>query len=177
MLHSFYEIGKNVCLISLKEEDIQLIRTWRNRDDVRVKFINQDFITEEAQKKWYENYISKPGDYVFIIIEKHTQKKIGMCAFYNFMEDEECAEFGRFIIGDYDFHGKGYGKDALETALRIAFKTLDLKKVNLEVFKDNIPAVSIYKKCGFKHKSERKTLTGVLIEMEITKDEFSLRVP
>lgn len=177
MLHSFYEIGKDVCLISLKEEDIQLIRTWRNQDNVRSKFINQDIITEEAQKNWFKKYILKPDDYVFVIIEKCTQKKIGMCALYNFIEDEECAEFGRFIIGDKDSHGKGYGKDALETALRVAFKTLKLKKVHLEVFKDNVPAVSIYEKCGFKYKSERKTLTGVLIEMAITKDEFSLRVP
>lgn len=172
MLHSFFQEGKIVCLSPLEEEDIEMIRIWRNRDDIRCRFINQDIISEQSQRKWFEGYISKPGDYVFIISDRQNRRKIGMCALYNLDENKKCAEFGRFIIADKESHGKGYGKDALLCAEKIAFKHMGLEKLRLEVFSDNIPAVRVYEKCGFKRKGENCLSGKLMTEMEICAHEY-----
>ena len=53
-------------------------------------------------------------------------------------------------IGDSDFRGKGYGKDALQLILRYAFYELNLNRVGLDVISNNKPAIVAYKKVGFK---------------------------
>ncbi len=176
MRQSFFQKGKNICLSPLLEEDIQMIRIWRNRDDIRCRFINQDIISEHAQRKWFESYSSKRNDYVFIISDKQSSKKIGMCALYNFDEDKKCAEFGRFIIADNEFHGKGYGREALLCIEKIAFEQMGLEKLLLEVFSDNYSAIKVYEKCGFKENGKKILSDKLIIEMEISLEEYNSKI-
>jgi RimJ/RimL family protein N-acetyltransferase len=53
-------------------------------------------------------------------------------------------------IGLYRDRNKGFGTEAVESVLNFAFKTLDLKLVDLEVYEFNHRAIHTYKKIGFK---------------------------
>jgi putative acetyltransferase len=48
-----------------------------------------------------------------------------------------------------DWQGKGVGTALLEAALDVADNWLNLRRLELEVYVDNEPAVRLYKKFGF----------------------------
>ena len=52
-------------------------------------------------------------------------------------------------LGERDYWGKGYGKDAMCILLRYAFDNLNLHHLSLSVFEYNQRAIRSYKKVGF----------------------------
>lgn len=170
MEHSYSIKTDSVSLFPLKREDIQIVRNWRNSDNIRFCFVNSGIISAEQQEQWYVSYLNKAKDFTFSIFDNQLNKIIGMCALYNFSDDNLTAEFGRFMIGDPDARGKGIGVEALNAALKISFDILKLEKVVLEVYSDNLPALKTYLKCGFRivetYMSERAELTRMIISKE-----------
>lgn len=49
-----------------------------------------------------------------------------------------------------DWQGKGVGTALMEAAIGLADKWLDLRRLELEVYTDNIPAIRLYEKFGFR---------------------------
>lgn len=169
MKHTYSISGARLSLAPLEEENIQTVRIWRNRDDIRMCFVSRDIISEEQQLNWYKAYLKKPDDYVFQIIENSTQKVIGMCSLYNISHKDMSAEFGRLMIGSSDARGKGYGSEAVRLALDIGFQQLKLTEIHLEVLRNNSAALNTYLKCGFSPCSSRTTDVGEMIDMTIHK--------
>ena len=54
-------------------------------------------------------------------------------------------------IGDEAFRGQGYGREAMELALRFAFDELNLYRLCLTAFSYNEAAISLYERLGFRH--------------------------
>jgi RimJ/RimL family protein N-acetyltransferase len=52
-------------------------------------------------------------------------------------------------IGEREYWGKGYGKDAMRIMLRYAFMELNLHRVSLNVYEYNPRAIRSYEKAGF----------------------------
>ena len=48
-----------------------------------------------------------------------------------------------------DYHGQGIGSKLLAEALTLADDWLNLSRIELMVYVDNVPAISLYKKFGF----------------------------
>lgn len=166
MLHDYKIEGDRLNLVSLQEQDIELIRNWRNKDEIRKWFMNDSIISKEAQKNWFAFYSSKEKDYVFLLEEK-TGKKIGMLAIYNFSNNGKMVEFGRFLIGEEFARGKHYGKEAVTLACKLAFEEFGVECVCLEVFEDNNAALRTYLSSGFKVVGEKKHEDRKMLEMEL----------
>ena len=60
------------------------------------------------------------------------------------------------VIGEKDYWGKGFGKEAIRRALKIGFGNLGYKKAYLEVRPENIRAIKVYEACGFIQKGFKK---------------------
>jgi RimJ/RimL family protein N-acetyltransferase len=58
------------------------------------------------------------------------------------------AEFAIYI-GDKDFRGKGYSKEATIQTLKFGFYKLGLNRIFLKVLEENEPAIHLYKSIGF----------------------------
>lgn len=152
MYHSYSIRNKNVLLRPLEKNDIEKLREWRN-DKNNSKFLRQiPYITEDAQKRWFEKYLENEDEICFAVEEcEQLNRIVGSLSLYNFSGDT--AEFGKILIGDEEAHGKKIGYNATIAALKIASDTLKLKKIVLEVYDDNIAAKKIYEKAGFVYKS------------------------
>ena len=55
-----------------------------------------------------------------------------------------------FVIVDDKKRGRGYGKQMVCLAVQYAFDVLNVQKVSLGVFENNIPAIGYYRACGFR---------------------------
>ena len=60
------------------------------------------------------------------------------------------AEWGRFMIGDKKYLGKGYGLEALYLSARYAFLHLNLHRLYMKVFAWNKKSRAMHESFGFK---------------------------
>lgn len=149
----------------LSEFDIETLRTLRNKDKNRINFIYQKEISHKEQSAWYDSYCKNNTDYMYSIIRKSDNALIGFAALYNINHDE--AEFGRLLVDKEKYKQSGLGTYILKHLISIAKEELRLKKITLEVFSDNIPALTIYNRCGFKAYSRSIINDREIIKMEL----------
>lgn len=162
----------NLVLRSLTQEDLELIRYWRNRDDIREWFFSTKIINKEEQWNWYCDYLKNLQDFVFLIDEVDIfNRTIGTISLYNINQHLTVAELGRFIIGDGDANGKGWGPKVVDMVCELAYKELRLNRIFLKVFKCNLRAIKVYEKSGFNSVTEESLNGQSILVMEKCLDE------
>lgn len=142
-------IGERVYLRLLTEDDLPLTRAWRNQDDVRVCFTNPAPITEEGHRSWFQAYEGRADDLVFLIVDRKSDAAVGQVSLYRIDQRRATAEYGRLMLGEPAFRGRGFAADASRLILDLAFRTFGLREVVLEVLASNRPAHSLYLRLGF----------------------------
>jgi diamine N-acetyltransferase len=159
---------KNIFIVPINEGNIEMIRQWRNKDEIRNNFVDSEIITEEQQKEWHKTYLQDETDKMFLI--SLEDKPIGCISLYNIGTKD--AEFGKLIIGDERYQGKGYAKEATYRLCKYGFNSLALDNIQLSVFEDNDSALNIYGKIGFKSKGKSKVKKRNLVKMNLNKSDL-----
>lgn len=150
MIHHYRIEGERLILEPLSQENIEYLRLLRNRSENRSAFFDSALIDQESQKRWYQKYQSKKGDYMFQVRERISGDVIGAVALYDIDSQNSVAEFGRLVIDAEKAGGYGYGTEASALACRIGFEQMRLERIDLSVWTDNIKALTIYRKLGFR---------------------------
>ncbi|HNS16579.1 MAG TPA: GNAT family N-acetyltransferase [Bacteroidales bacterium] len=89
------ELSKyGIKLHRLREEDIELVRAWRNSLLIRQYMEFRDEITPEMQKAWFRS-INNTGNFYFII--EYGQKKIGLINSSHVDWETRSSEGGIFL--------------------------------------------------------------------------------
>lgn len=162
MKQNYFLQTKDIILTTIIEEDLEILRIWRNEEHIREMFLDNKEISESQQMDWFIKYMTKENDYMFIISYKEI--KVGALALYG-IEENKTAEFGRFMIGEDAAKGKGIAKEAMKMICNWGFKTFNLKNITLEVFTNNDRAIKIYKELGFQIKDIIQKNNKSLYEM------------
>jgi RimJ/RimL family protein N-acetyltransferase len=80
--------------VGLREEDIELVRQWRNSPAINRYMEYRGYITVEAQKEWFESINNDKNLYCIL---EHEHKKIGLFNAKNINYDEMSCEGGVFF--------------------------------------------------------------------------------
>lgn len=160
----------------LKGEKIYL--RLLERRDIRIL---KDICDDEKVKRY--NTISNENN-----IEKNTNIRKALSiinekeVLVGFISYKESNNFkNMYSIGitiGSRYWNRGYGQDSIKLLLTHLFNDLNAVKVELEVIKTNIRAITCYKKCGFIEEGIRESkcyLNGEYVEtiiMGIIKEEF-----
>lgn len=96
----------------------------------------------------YVNSTVKAGIFFWAIVKKSDNKHIGNIKIDPISTKHGYGEYG-ILMGERSEWGKGYAKEASKTILEYCFNQLNLRKVNLGVIAENIPAINLYKTLGF----------------------------
>ncbi|EOR93848.1 GCN5-related N-acetyltransferase [Arcticibacter svalbardensis MN12-7] len=156
-----------IYLRALHQDDAKTSYAWRNNPLIWefTKFRAARHITFEIESAWIKNVINKDNEYRFAICMKEDGRYIGNVQLIDLKEHS--AEFHLFI-GDVSYWGKGIGKEATDLILQYGFINLGLKFIYLQVHRENLPAMSIYKKIGFVVVNN----TEEFIDMEIQRESY-----
>lgn len=163
--------GKKIYLSELQENQIEQLRQWRNRSDIKENTRIYHDITSKEQQNWYHKYVKNNYEaYHFAIHENETDKFVGYCSLTHLNKHAKHAEFSIYL-GDLNSYGKGYGSDALRCLLKYGFTVLDLNRIWGEVFSNNPAALRLYLHLGFEqegklrqhHYSQKDGLVDVII--------------
>ncbi|MDP1459961.1 GNAT family N-acetyltransferase [Bacillus wiedmannii] len=165
---NFYKLGEDNLLIrEINENDIEVIRKWRNQEQIRKYFINNHYINQNQQQEWFKNYLYKNDDIMFMIEETlEFQEGIGTVALYNINQETQSVEFGRLMIGNPAATGKGFGKQAAILACKYAFEILNMEKIYLNVLPYNMIAIKVYENIGFVMKNNNTNNIYMLLSKE-----------
>ena len=176
MNHQYHAENDNVRLRPLDENDIESLRIWRN-DSSNSRFLSDiGTISSEQQKRWFESYLGNKDEIIFAVDMHLTTgndreyELVGSLSFYNFQDD--IAEFGKFLIGDKNAHGKHIGYNALMLALKTGFDELELHTICLHVYSENIAAMICYKHAGFRIVKSQIVSGQMEYYMELTDAEY-----
>ena len=171
MKHEYIKDFKNVRIRPLREDDLELLRIWRNNPD-NCKYLSKiPYITSDMQKGWYESTFETPNEYVFAIEEIcELNRLVGSLSLYNITGKE--AEFGKILIGNEEAHGKKIGVNSLNALLLLCFNELDLNSVYLHVYEDNVGAIKVYSQVGFSVEEEHIAIEKTELIMSISRNRF-----
>lgn len=142
--------GRQVRLRPLKERDIPLLALWFGDSEVRNwTHLSEDppsAQTVEGHRERYHRMRDDPRQVRFCIetMDGHPIGDLGLLDIH----PHGRAELG-ITIGDKAYWGRGYGADAIRTALRYAFGRLGCRRVYLITDEDNVRAHRCFEKCGF----------------------------
>lgn len=120
--------------------------------------------TLEEVEKFFEGDGSKTQ---FAVVEAEEKRLIGFCGLFGIDETSRRCELGVFI-GDKEYWGRGYGRDAVGLLLDYAFRLRNFRRVWLEVHSENERAMRAYKACGFVEEGrlrEHAWLDGRYVDM------------
>ena len=139
----------------LSEEDVELIRTWRNNQK-RVLRQNRN-IAKVDQIKYFKNVVrketkkNKPKLILFSIKKKNNT--IGYCGFVNISWINKCAEISFLLDHKLKDKKKNYKIIMLRSfnkLFKIGFKKLKFKKLFTETFIFRKDHIKILIKAGMK---------------------------
>jgi RimJ/RimL family protein N-acetyltransferase len=142
-------IGDKIYLRSVKPGDEEMVARIENHPDPRSTLFYAQPSTAHQIREKVDAWITDPSVIIFIICRKEDHTAIGMTAFFRI---DWVGRMTIFYIGiaDKSNWSKGYGTEATRQMIEYAFNTLNLNRIQLHVAVENKPAVTVYKKVGFK---------------------------
>jgi RimJ/RimL family protein N-acetyltransferase len=142
-------VGEKVILAPIPDSDefYWLYHKWLSNKDLKSRLGEEE--TEYTLKEIKEMHDEWRNDFknmTFCVLNKETKEPIGDINIFDSKEFNNLPEIS-IMLGEHS--GKGFGTEACQLLINFAFKKLKLSEINLSVYKDNIPAVNLYKKLSF----------------------------
>jgi RimJ/RimL family protein N-acetyltransferase len=134
----------NIRFVRLKEEDIELVRRWRNSPFI-VQFMEfREYITPEKQKEWFHSINNKFN--LYFIIE-YEYKKVGLINGKDIDWNKRIMEVGIFLWEESLYN------TPLPALATLVFSELGVRLGNLSatahILRDNHRAIRYNKELGF----------------------------
>ncbi|WP_064092200.1 GNAT family N-acetyltransferase [Rossellomorea aquimaris] len=141
--------GTRIYLSGFEDEDVPYIKKWNGNEGVQrlLDALPPKPKSVEEIKKWIGE--KENTAFRFAIRLKEDARIIGYVELDGILWTHRVG-WVSIAIGEEEFWGNGYGKEALECLLSYAFQELNLYRLQLTVFSYNKRAIRLYESLGFK---------------------------
>ena len=165
--------GERIYLRQMREEDAPYVVKWRNDPEIRKWMFNQEELTIEKHLEWFKHRKKNRIDYMICIREGGLP--IGTVNYT--VKDGRDAESGR-ILGNKEYWGLGYAKEAALLWLKAGFCNFGFKKVIAKTKCGNEANIRLNMKLGFTRSKKTFIEPGPGIHeeiyiMELSKEDFN----
>ncbi len=145
--------GSHVVLRPLATGDLRRCVKWFSDPQV-TQFLGRTApVTLAEEERWYRDYLRRGDEQIFAI--EIEGRHVGNLGLHKVDRVHRKADLG-IVIGETTYWSRGYGTDAVVTALRYGFGHLALNKVSLDVLEGNLRAIRSYEKVGFVREGIRR---------------------
>ena len=135
-----------VNILEANDELKEIVRQWRNRDDIRKSMLTQHNISNQEHSQWIKELNSRDDRKFYIVFIGDTP--IGSVYLQKINHAERSSEWG-FYIGEDGYKGKGLGKCIIFKLLEMFFDEMKFEKLVTKVLSNNAGALNIYEKFKF----------------------------
>lgn len=141
--------GSRVALRHHQYDDLTAVRRWyRDPEIARLTRYSLQPMSDEDIDRFFHSRLMSPQQVAYAITVGETGRLIGSTTFSN-MDAENGSALFHISIGEDDVWGAGFGTEATELMLWLAFERIGLHRVALSVFGFNTRAIRSYEKAGF----------------------------
>ena len=167
-------------LRKFKEENITQLINWIHSKEELMQWAGPAYnfpFTEEQMLVELNTAEKECNKLIYSVLEKEENIIIGHCQVL-IDKKNNSARFGKILIGNRTFRGKGLGQQIIKELLKIGFMDLKLHRIDLGVFEFNTNAIKSYEKSGFKKEGLLRDYRKVgdkywsLINMSILENEY-----
>ncbi len=142
---------KRITLRAVEQDDIPEILHYFNDLEVR-RFLHMITpVSTEEEEKWIQEITRQRKactHFLFTIELQKPKQFLGICGLNNVDWIHRSAELG-IALSNKQYWGKGLGTEAIQLLVQFGFNTLNLHRIYLTVFEDNLRAQRVYEKIGF----------------------------
>jgi RimJ/RimL family protein N-acetyltransferase len=140
--------GKLISLRAIEEEDLPILRDYRNELNIRKMCREVKLLNMIRQMKWFEEVSYDPHNIMFAIINKKN-KLIGACGITNISWTNRTCEIS-FYIGDRDnWQESKEIKETITLLCDYAFKELNLNRIWAETYSNTLENAKLLEELGF----------------------------
>ncbi len=150
--------GERIILKEMTADDVgENYVQWMN-DEETTQYMESRFQdnTLESIREYVKKISERPNDFIFMIIEKESDRHIGNIRLGPINMRHGFSEVG-VMIGDKASWGKGYATEAIRLLAKYAFEALKLHKLNASCYSNNLGSRKAFEKAGFKSEGTRKS--------------------
>jgi UDP-4-amino-4,6-dideoxy-N-acetyl-beta-L-altrosamine N-acetyltransferase len=145
----FREVSKyGIILKRLTEEDLELLRNWRNDPKIVKQMNYKEYITPEMQQKWYSGINNRHNYYFIIVVDG---KKIGLANLKDIDYNHKIMEAGLFIYDD-DYLGTLVPFQVVLAKYDFGFLDLGMETCFGHVLRSNTNAIRFNASLGYELK-------------------------
>lgn len=150
--------GDRVRLRAIEREDLPRFVEWLNDPDVIQGLSIYLPLSFADEQNWFENVLKSPPAERPLAIDLRAGSDwvpVGNCGFHVIDWKNRSGELG-ISIGEKLYWNQGYGTEVMKLLLRHGFETLNLNRIYLRVFVNNLRAIRSYEKSGFTHEGRQR---------------------
>ncbi len=143
--------GERIRLRAVEREDVKKFCVWVNDPEVTRHLTLYLPISTVDEEHWFDSLGKRDPNEKPLVIEIRDGdgwKMIGNCGVFGIDPISRLGELG-IMIGEKDEWNKGYGTETMSLLLRHCFETLNLNRVYLHVYAENLRGKRAYEKAGF----------------------------
>lgn len=160
----FFKYG--IILERLREEDIEMVRLWRNSDPVRLNMKYQEIINPEHQQQWFNSINNLQNNYLMI----HYQgEKIGLLNDKNIDWESRTSESGIFL-GRQEFYNTFVPYLVSIAGMETTFLFLGWEKQFAHIMSSNSNAINFNLHLGYRLSEGQEGLDYQ--QYEVTRGSF-----
>lgn len=146
-------VTENLVLRESVFDDMEQFYKWETTEAVKKYLSMGEDRTKEDAIREYIHHDESDAHIQFTVCLKNFDGSIGEPIGRIILGDLEPGwkvEVWRIYIGNLDYRGMGYGKQALRAVRNFCFEDLELERVYLDHYTGN-PAAYLYQSLGFKY--------------------------
>lgn len=141
-------LSQKILLRFPNDSDSDVLFKWINNRELVIRNAPFREISVAEHVAWFANIRAKDDVVFFMIEDCETASVIGSCQLLNIHHSYRSAEL-QIRIGEAIFQNKGMGSEAVRQLTEYGFSELNLHRIALHVFANNLKAIHVYEKNGF----------------------------
>ncbi len=142
--------GKYVKLRALEQDDLKLLRDWRNRKHVRKTTREYRLLNMIHQKKWFELiHTENPPKHIMFGIMKKNGKIDGVTGLTYIDWKNKHAEISIYM-SNRNWQKTKEAKDTINLILEYGFEELNLHRLWVEIFQISTENIDLFEQMNFK---------------------------
>ena len=132
-------------LRSIEKEDLELVRNWRNDQQVNEHLLNREHISKESQLEWFRT--TETNNCLYLIIEENNQS-VGLI-YASQINVKNRSFCGNIIMGHQLEQDSWASVKAILLLCDLMLDRCNFKLIYSVVNKNNKPALAMNRRLGF----------------------------
>ncbi len=142
-------ISENIMIRKSVFCDCEIFAKWEQQDYIKEFLtINEMRTYEEIVREFILREQDSSNEQYTITLK--SKEPIGRIYLSKISKESDSIDITRIYIGEKDYLGKGYGREAMELLLEYCFNILKMERVSLDHYTGNT-AAKLYLSLGFRY--------------------------